>query len=162
MLTVFDLDGTLIDTREAVVMAYREAGVEMPSWAWGLPWRQWLNDQDAHDRKNACYAKMLRRHAHALPLLDYAIDHFSPVITGASCEAVVAVKYIYPGLNVVLTGATRAQKIAWLRTVTPAGLYVDDDDITLQLVSRETTWRTASPQIACSLLSSSPLEPTRG
>ena len=39
---VFDVDGVLVDTRELVVQAYRDVGVEMPENAWGLPWHEWL------------------------------------------------------------------------------------------------------------------------
>lgn len=38
----FDLDGTLVDTRDAVRRSYRIAGVEMPDYAFGLPWQEWL------------------------------------------------------------------------------------------------------------------------
>lgn len=40
----FDIDGTLVDTRELNRLAYLELGVEIPDYAWGLPWHQWLPD----------------------------------------------------------------------------------------------------------------------
>ena len=38
---VWDLDGTLLDSRDAVRRAYLEAGVVMPDDAWGKPWQVW-------------------------------------------------------------------------------------------------------------------------
>ena len=39
---VFDLDGTLADTRDLVRRAYDLVGVHMPEHAWGLPAEAWL------------------------------------------------------------------------------------------------------------------------
>lgn len=38
----FDVDGVLADTRNAVRLAYRAAGVEQPEEAWGISWKIWL------------------------------------------------------------------------------------------------------------------------
>lgn len=43
-LVCFDVDGTIVDTRELNLEAYLSVGVVMPSHAWGLRWQQWLPD----------------------------------------------------------------------------------------------------------------------
>jgi phosphoglycolate phosphatase-like HAD superfamily hydrolase len=41
-LLSFDVDGTILATRDLVTRAYREIGIEMPEHAWGLRWEAWL------------------------------------------------------------------------------------------------------------------------
>lgn len=41
-LLSFDVDGTIVDTRELNRRAYAEVGVEYPADAWGVPWQAWL------------------------------------------------------------------------------------------------------------------------
>lgn len=164
----FDLDGTLVDTREAVRQAYLCAGVSMPDEAWGLPWETWLEDPAAHDRKNAAYPDCLRRYAVKLPLLDVCRRLGGVVITGASAGAVSAIKVAFdcPDLAVALTGARRAEKLDFLQTVAAAsqtmldlvqsnndglpakfrGVYVDDDPVTRTLIEEHTTWLTPTPE----------------
>lgn len=41
---IFDMDGVLVDTKEANRMAYEAVGVTMPENAFGKPWTDWLID----------------------------------------------------------------------------------------------------------------------
>ena len=60
MTYLFDLDGTLVNTRLAVKEAYRQVGIEMPDDAWGKPWTEWLNNKFAHDAKAKIYPDVLK------------------------------------------------------------------------------------------------------
>lgn len=85
-MVVFDVDGVLVDSRQAVYESYREAGIEMPDDAWGKPWYQWLphvtkNPSGIHELKNAAY---LRRIAN-LPLLSGA-DVAQRLVKDKSCK----------------------------------------------------------------------------
>lgn len=128
---IFDLDGTLVDTRTAVVEAYREAGIELPEGAWGKPWTNWLKDKRIHDEKARLYPEMLRQHAEELPLYRYAHQHSCPVITGASREAVRAIQKLFGSLHVVVTCATHERKVKelqrYLENAEDYIVYVDDD-----------------------------------
>jgi FMN phosphatase YigB (HAD superfamily) len=155
---VCDLDGTLIDSKLAVIEAYRAVGVEMPTHAWGRPWQQWLHDEVAHTRKNDVYADMLRKYGEPLPLYQVAARHQYPVITGASSAAVAAIVGQFGWLNVVLTNASLEDKALWLHDHAPTGIYVDDDPLTRDYVRRYTGWTCYSPQDA--LLSIWPLGQT--
>jgi len=148
---VYDLDGTLIDTHEAVRQAYLVAGVEMPDDAWGKTWQEWLPDFQKHNLKNLAYPEMLRKYAKPLPLYYDAIKSRDAVLTGASREAVYAIKKIFPGLRIAMMRATRKRKLAWLRrqrvSISKPGIYVDDDEITRELVRKELPWWvTLSPE----------------
>ncbi len=140
------MDGTLVDTHLAVRKAYEAVGVEMPDDAWGRPWIEWLKDGDAHRQKNLIYPKMLRKYARSLPLLDYAVRHKSPVITGASATAAVAVMNQFK-IDVVLVGANAERKKNYL-SHRPPGIYVDDHEATRRLIHETTQWETFSPQEA--------------
>lgn len=157
-MIVFDLDGTLIDTREAVREAYLAAGVEMPDAAWGKPWHTWLpqlpnlrlSPEEIHKIKNANYKHCLREHGRVLPCLQYAVQLDAPIITGASVQAIAHVKTWlseqgYHLRSVDLFGASYDMKQFWLNT-TSRGIYVDDDvDVRVKL--RESTrWLVASPE----------------
>jgi len=145
---VCDLDGTLVDSKLAVIEAYRAAGVEMPFYAWGRPWQEWLDDETVHTRKNRVYADMLRKYGEPLPLYRVAVQRGFPVITGASAAAVAVVTQTFGALNVALTGATLEDKALWLHDHAKTGLYVDDDPLTREYVRRYTGWTCCSPQVA--------------
>jgi hypothetical protein len=153
MTYAFDLDGTLIDTKEAVVQAYRIAGVEMPEDAWGKPWHEWLKDETIHHKKNEVYPDMLKQFASVLPLFTIALRLNAPVITGASNEAVIAIQSVFGSLNIVGIQCSRLEKILWLNRQRERGCYVDDDDATLLLVKEFTTWKPLTPNEALQLLS---------
>jgi phosphoglycolate phosphatase-like HAD superfamily hydrolase len=135
VLYMFDLDGTLFDTREAVRLAYLEAGAELPedgSW-WGRPAREWLRDPDGsiHRRKNAIYLANLDR-VRTLPAFQL-YEQLAPrvgIATGASRAAATGLlEYwgvprdnLFPELSLegkaeLLIGVTLIQDV----------IYFDDD-----------------------------------
>jgi phosphoglycolate phosphatase-like HAD superfamily hydrolase len=154
MSVVFDLDGTLADTRKAVEMSYSYFGVRMPKDAWGKPWQEWLPDaagsfKDAcliHVAKNEIYPKMINRYARRLPPADLAFKLFEnnipiQVLTGASEDATISVLnflQLTGMIKVLGTGMTFEQKnkkiyaawmsscIAWNGRQEPM-IYIDDD-----------------------------------
>ena len=130
---MFDLDGCLVDTRDAVWQAYLQAGVEMPEGAWGKPVGTWCTPEQ-HARKNALYPGCLRTHSFPGPALGYwraarKAGARTGILTGASRDAVNAVFNLYPELataGVLRTGLTWQQKRGVLRPLA-CGVYVDDD-----------------------------------
>lgn len=158
---VFDLDGTLVDTREAVRRAYEYAGVTMPADAWGRPWHEWLTGPDAsrkHAVKNQVYMKTLGLFGRPLPLLQLVEEGGYPVITGASHIAVetIIIKWA-PRLNVALRQATLEDKVRWLGRRVP-GAYVDDDVRCRQIIEEKTRWQVLTPEECLRLFS--PRAPT--
>lgn len=145
-MVVFDLDGTLVDTRLAVVEAYHMAGVKPADIRWGQPWHTWLKDPAAHEHKNYVYPIALKRLAKALPLLEVACRMRAPVITGASFLAVKAVcERFSVELDVRLMSARLEDKVAWLNAQGP-GTYVDDDAAVRAAVEGGTPWDPISPE----------------
>lgn len=145
---VFDLDGTLIDSRLAVENSYRDAGVEMPVDAWGKPWHHWLvdvcsGDHDEalriHELKNKFYVSNLDRYGRVLPLADLArslIEAGEPVyvITGGSIDAATtALKRAKIDLMVLydteasIAAKSRILHNLWYETHS-RGVYFDDMD----------------------------------
>jgi hypothetical protein len=145
---VFDLDGVLVDTRQAVYHAYAEAGVVMPRSAWGSPWQSWLIDlcdhdpdraSDVHDHKSGVYPAMLKKYAVALPL-SYYFNSLQRrgfpvfVITGASLEGASAAMKIgkIDTENLYDYGLTTRQKTKTLAyfsaNLFDVGVYYDDQD----------------------------------
>lgn len=147
---VFDLDGTLVETRLAVFTAYMRAGVVMPQDAWGRSASEWLTDPEVHRRKVAAYPEKLRLHGQILPLLKYAQDLEAPIITGASAESVSALEKTFSiKLNVQLFGASTEDKIHWLKTYNPGTarrIYVDDNLRACIEIRGRTTWYTVLPR----------------
>ncbi len=138
---IFDLDGTLVDTRDAVREAYKRVGVTMPDSAWGKPSSAWLPIPWLVKQKNVHYLKCLEMHADKLPLFDYAQREKCPIITGASRQAVAHVQTIYGQLNIELCGASRERKVEYLQNIRPHPkerlTYVDDDSHTRNLVRKK-------------------------
>ena len=145
---VFDLDGTLVDTKKAVFEAYRYVGVNMPEDAWGKNWREWLTGPDAeklHKAKNTIYLKTVGLYAQPLELLPFVEKAGYPVITGASMIAAetIAIKFA-PKLRIALREATLDMKAKWLNDRRP-GVYVDDDVRARSFIEEKTKWKTWDP-----------------
>lgn len=130
---VFDLDGCLVDTREAVETAYRMAGVEMPVGAWGKPWREWCSPH-VHELKNHFYPSCLVYYLQpgpALPLWKRLTGN-RVILTGASLEALEAVSVELPVLRLAsyaVVECTRQRKHEELLKLTGGGTYYDDDAV---------------------------------
>lgn len=150
---VFDLDGTLVNTYEAVRRAYLEVGVEMPTDAWGQPWQEWCSPVQ-HAAKCLVYPEFVRRYATRLPLYDFARDTRAPVLTGASLEAVRAVQQCFGPLNIRGVEQTITDKITALGDFSSdlRRVYVDDDSKALALVALRTDWVIMSPDVARMIL----------
>lgn len=150
---VFDLDGTLVDTRKAVEEAYHLAGVHMPPEMWGRPWQQWLNNARVHSLKNKLYHQTLRQYGVKLPLLEVALQLDAPVLTGASSAAVRTIMQRWAsGLNIALVEATPLMKAVWLNQHEP-GTYVDDSEHTRAVIREKTQWRVMTPTESLQLFS---------
>lgn len=155
MKVIYDLDGTLVDTREAVRQAYAVAGVVMPDDAWGKPAQDWLprvcdDPIVAHQLKCVAYANALRYHGRQLPLLQELSFHKQTVtvITGASRQAVNTLYKmgILPSfVKVVAVQQTRRSKVDWLARH-GWGTYVDDDAEVRRLVLDQTLWSVDVPE----------------
>ena len=148
MTYVFDLDGTLVDTRLAVEKAYAYAGVVMPEFAWGRPWYEWLDDAQVHAVKTRVYPQFVKQFATPMPLFEHALRLNALVITGASVSAVLAIQQAFaPTLRVALTGASLAEKIEFLNFMPGplTGIYVDDNAQARCDIARETRWQVQTP-----------------
>ena len=152
----FDLDGTLLDTRAAVRVAYSAVGVAMPEDAWGQPWREWLIDvcsgnevlaYQLHRAKNAAYLALIKKSAmvEVLPPLRVLQELLSrhgaaqcSIITGASRSAARALmsEYGLPPFLLSGTGMTVQDKIEFLSAKSPRGVYVDDNAAAVAEVNR--------------------------
>lgn len=145
-LTVYDMDGVLFDTVQAVLDSYREAGVEtygdMPI---GLSWEQWLvplygreRAEELHTEKNRIYRrKILANEVGTLPPLKLLRSNVrsSRVCTSASRDAANTLLSFHIGSDhhslPVHTGATPEMKVEELvgvgRMAWPQHfVYVDD------------------------------------
>lgn len=148
MHVVFDLDGVLFDTREQVTAAYRNAGVEMPDYAWSKPWREWLpgvcnGDLDEafirHENKNKHYLDDIAANG-LTPLAGYEVFNIlrnQPriatvgVLTGASRVAVDEIFKYYrwdrDAVTLYGAGMTQRSKLDTLLNLNRHGIYVDDN-----------------------------------
>jgi len=144
MLAVFDLDGTLIDNKEAVRYAYLRAGVAMPDDAWGKPVGDWCT-KEQHEMKQSVYFNSLLEYGRRGPGIGFWTSIGGApkvIITGASLRSA------YDSLDFLQTprdflamhGASLREKVAWVKgamTVQPV-LYVDSDSSIANEIWKET------------------------
>lgn len=150
---VFDLDGTLADTRTIVEQAYKCVGVDMPEDAWGKPAELWLPDvvvgdwQEVQRLKNVAYRAIIDRNG-VQPLAAAYVakalirTHPTYVLTGASPEATLdvleALKMVH--VPVLATRCSLARKFDELNAL-GRGIYFDDDKAACLGVSRRTEFK---------------------
>lgn len=90
-LHVFDMDGTLFDTREATKLAYEAAGLpEYKPEYWGKSAAEWGCPRDIHKRKHAHYLSFANviQPAWAYPFYEVAGAYSAVILTGASEDTV--------------------------------------------------------------------------
>lgn len=135
----FDLDSTLVDTRELVLRAYEAAGVLREHVLPGVPAMQFLKEagyraKDVIGDKNAAYVEIIRNEGvQTLPAFE-VFTSLKPacrgICTGASMTSVNAVLH---AVNVptwalkISAAAAVAVKPHLLSAVLDARGYVDDD-----------------------------------
>jgi len=141
MLLAFDLDGTLVDSRDAVLKSYRAAGVEPPEDFWGKPWRAWLSDKRAHDRKNEEFRKpdTLKLVKRLKTMKLFCQDH-SIVLTAASATAARVMLDYYDLRPAALFWELDAEGKVEVLNSHPSGIYFDDDKSICDMVKRRTSW----------------------
>jgi phosphoglycolate phosphatase-like HAD superfamily hydrolase len=142
----FDLDGVIADTRGLVKRAYDIVGVDMPDYAWGLSWQEWLPQvikvggelaRQTHQAKCEIYRTLCLTPGAVPPgpafelfqILAHDKERFDVgIITNASPPAAVSVMR---GMDISPTflwasGQTNSLKSDFLRRKAPRGIYLDD------------------------------------
>jgi hypothetical protein len=144
MLYSFDLDGTLIDSREAVYASYVEVGVSPPADFFSRPWQEWLNDETLHNRKNVVYVQKIPL-IKPLPLMELYKDlrsrlHLPTIMTGASKVAAHAIaNYFNLDHSLLYSELTVTAKINMMNR-TRSGIMFEDQRESAERMKRETRW----------------------
>lgn len=142
MLLAFDLDGVLIDSREANLKAYRIAGFEPPEDFYSRAWETFCS-REIHDMKNMHFrdtASFVRR----MPLMRLALATDSTVLSFCSAEALTSLTRHLPVLQNldIRTGLRSEDKIRHLQRMGGIpGVYFDDDAKMCERVSDMTGWQ---------------------
>jgi len=155
---VFDLDGTLADTRDLVRRAYDVVGVHMPEHAWGLPAEAWLagavpggleDVAEVHRLKNVALRTLIAAHGvERLPAADLCEalkkdrSYTVGILTGASLGAARATRRALALSRVPILGAgcDLETKMNVLRATAESGIYFDDDYEACVAVADQTPW----------------------
>lgn len=141
MMYAFDLDGTLIDSRKAVLQAYHDVGVTPPDDFFMKPWRDWLKDEEAHKAKNRRYLELIPM-IRELPLMDLYRRLSSPLImTGASRDAVKAIADHF-GLasDRIISEMNIRGKIRIMNQSRAPGIMFEDQPDAAETMRKETKW----------------------
>jgi len=148
----FDLDGTLIDSREAVYRSYIDAGVTPPKDFFGKPFSEWF--EGTADEANVVRAKKAAAYASrvdsitCLPLMSLfkilgrQLTDQVTLVTGASAESVrlLASRFAFP-LNVAyVTGCTMGDKVDALLRTSEEGIMFEDDRAVAAYLRKHTRW----------------------
>jgi phosphoglycolate phosphatase-like HAD superfamily hydrolase len=153
-LVVFDVDGCLIDSRELIREAYREAGVVAPDNILECEGVDWLRDlgytpvgaRAIKARKNEEYLRLVSRdRAPTLPAYNVACrladeGHACHVYTAGPHGSLAALQRRLPRwpFQVGRDGVPTPERMRLLRTWTRGGVYVDDQSRLVRLPDR---WR---------------------
>ena len=147
-LLAFDLDGTLLDTYDAVKEAYFLAGCTPPADFFQRSWQEWLKDESVHDRKNTIYARLIEEKVTQTFLVDiYEKCGSRIILSSCSAEAFVSLEKVFnlrPDL--IRTGLSLDQRLEELIDL-GTGIYFDDSAVTIEAVKKHTEWMTCHVQL---------------
>lgn len=141
MNLAFDLDGTLVDTRDANTAAYRAAGIEPHPDHWRIRWETWCT-KEQHDAKQEHFPVMLRKYGRLLPASEILFRVGGQILTNASQRSVNAVTWVFPKLlgRICHNNLSHDLKVEMLKH-TPPGIYFDDLEDVCTRIRKETGWQ---------------------
>jgi phosphoglycolate phosphatase-like HAD superfamily hydrolase len=152
---VFDLDGTLADTRDLVLRAYESVGIKMPNKAWGAAAEEWLEKYvgkphvaETHRMKNVAYRALIAAQGlrelpacHLCRTLSRDDEYEVSILTGASYVAAEAVRAALKLRHVPFLGvAMKHEDKLRILSSGEAGIYFDDDYEAAVSVANATDW----------------------
>ena len=142
LIVAWDLDGTLVHTRDANLAAYQALGVRPPSDFHVRPWQEWCS-AEVHDEKGRLLPAYLRRCATPTPLLRLFRGMGGDIVTNSSPPAIAALREIFSELRTarIHGGLSPVEKVDWLNAASLPGLYIDDSIRTVEMVRRRTQWQ---------------------
>lgn len=142
-MMAWDLDNTLIHTREANLRAYMSLGVTPPQNFHRIHWSEWTTTA-AHEEKGRIIGKFLSQFAEITPMFSIYTQVGGPILTATSDQVLQFIRSAWPIFTAahIIRCATPDQKVAALQSISP-GVYVDDDQYTIDLVRKQTAWKAA-------------------
>lgn len=149
MHVVFDLDGCLLDSKELIRQAYREAGSDAPEDVLALEGVNWPGREETRGRKNVAYLKLLHDHPDIASWLPpwsvakrlYTDGHEVGLLTGAPGGTVAILRSQTPLLwpfRYALDGLSTVYKMWYLSLDLEGGIYIDDQ---ARLVDLPAHWK---------------------
>lgn len=143
----YDLDGVLIDTRQATIEAYAVAGVTPPQDFYCRPWQSWTTPE-VHARKSAALPQVASPHnIKALPLLDFARRHRGIILSMCSDEALAITNPMFRlyEIGTIMNKLSIQDRLEFLEQMPTAPedsfIYFDDNAEFCELVSKHTRWQ---------------------
>ena len=130
---VYDMDGTLIDTKEAVFRAYESANFNMTEELWNKPWQEIGISKEQHDEKCKIYPHFLKKYSKPLAL--YYLYQKIPgyILTGASLDACREIVKLYNIPHYMIKcNLTKEEKIQILQGLGYENCYYYDDDVSIE------------------------------
>lgn len=137
MIYAFDLDGTLVDSRDANLAAYRMIGVEPPEDFNVRPWGEWTT-KAIHDAKNIMFEQFAADHIHALPLMELARECGGHVLSMCSRPCMAMIRRLVdfgPNIDNVVHSMSIMDKVDYLSDL-GTGIYWDDSAKACEIISR--------------------------
>lgn len=141
MRMAFDLDGVLVDTKEANRQAYLAVDVRPPGNFHVIPWQHWVT-KPLHDAKNKAlpqFADLIK----PLRLLELLEDD-SLILSNCSDEALALIRSRIPQLadRTIYNNMIIAEKANFLNRLGEVGLYLDDSQEGCAFIKAHTRWTT--------------------
>lgn len=143
MHLVFDLEGTLVSTREANRRAYMLCGVTPPDDFHIRPWQEWCTRKQ-HEDKQDVLPGLMREHIALLPCFYVVYSKTGGlVLTNAAERSLNAICDAMPVIRTwtIYPEHTPEMKLSWLKS-RPTGVYFDDNTKLIEKIRRETRWQT--------------------
>lgn len=144
MLVVYDLDGTLVDTRLANLRAYEKAGITPPCDFHIRDWKTWTTSK-IHDAKNRFLESVMAENVVELPLLENAQEEGAMVLSNISFDAFnilrLHVNLVSLYIHIEMDSMAKVKFLKDMEEEHRIGIYIDDSLLTCQLVQQMTSWQ---------------------
>jgi len=147
MRHVFDLDETLVSTREANLRAYKHIGVEPPEDFHVRPWQSWTT-KELHDQKGEVLGEFVWDHVQLLPTFRILRATKGTILTNAAGRTLQHIVKVFPEIGLYNKIIERApfEKILWLQQQVEPGVYWDDNADFCEQVRSATEWQAVHVQ----------------
>lgn len=142
MQFVYDFDGVLVDTKNAIRRAWKMVGVDPPKDFWKKSWKDWCPDPELYEKRNEAYIEKCLPLVNLLPMMKVAAATGGLILTnGAQSRVLATLAHFNVKDCIVKCELNAIEKAKELNSLKEVGVYFEDQWENAAIIRKLTQWK---------------------